>query len=191
MQALHETPELIFAPSTQFDYSKSNYLLLGEIVHRISAKPPPEFLNTEIFRPLDLAMVVDPVGKVPNKATPYESNERSTASNRSECRAVSSAWEQIGDGAVQTTPSQLVRWADNYRTGEVGGPKLLDAQLAGAVETEQGGGDRHGAYLLARQRNTRPRWRLGRIRHRIPREQRPDVPRWRSAATPTGKIPWR
>ena len=62
-----------------------------------------------------------------------------------------SAWEQIGDGAIQTTPSQLVRWADNYRTGKVGGPKLLEAQLAGAVQTDPGGDDRYGAgiYILA------------------------------------------
>jgi CubicO group peptidase (beta-lactamase class C family) len=45
------------------------------------------------------------------------------------------AWEQVGDGAIHTTPSQLVRWADNYRTGKVGGSELLRAQLAGAVET--------------------------------------------------------
>jgi hypothetical protein len=62
-----------------------------------------------------------------------------------------SAWEQIGDGAIQTTPSQLVYWADNYRTSIVGGPELLDAQLSGAVETEPGDADRYGAgiYLMA------------------------------------------
>ncbi len=58
-----------------------------------------------------------------------------------------SGWQQIGDGAIQTTPSQLVRWADNFRTGKVGGPRLLEAQLAGAVPTEPGGADRYGAGI--------------------------------------------
>jgi hypothetical protein len=40
----------------------------------------------------------------------------------------------------------VTRWADNYRTGKVGGSKLLDAQFAGAVETEPGG-DRYGAGI--------------------------------------------
>ncbi|BBX96603.1 hypothetical protein AWC15_21725 [Mycobacterium lacus] len=31
----------------------------------------------------------------------------------------------------------------------MGGPQLLDAQLAGAVETEPGGGDRYGAGIFS------------------------------------------
>ena len=31
----------------------------------------------------------------------------------------------------------------------MGGPKLLDGQLAGAVETEPGGGDRYGAGIFS------------------------------------------
>ena len=38
-------------------------------------------------------------------------------------------WEPIGEGALQTTPSELVRWADNYRKPHVGGPRLVAAQL--------------------------------------------------------------
>lgn len=59
-----------------------------------------------------------------------------------------SAWEQIGDGTIQTMPSQLVYWADNYRTGIVGGPELLDAQLSGAVDTEPGGSTHAPAWRL-------------------------------------------
>jgi hypothetical protein len=81
---------------------------------------------------------------VPGKAVPYEKDADAY-------RASTSGWEQIGDGAIQTTPSQLVVWADNYRTGRVGGARLLDAQLAGAVRTGSGERDRYGAgiYLLS------------------------------------------
>lgn len=99
-QALAAAPELQFKPGTRFDYSNSNYLLLGEIVHRASGQPLPEFLSAEIFQPLGLAMVVDPVGKVPNKAVSYE---KGTGGNRSEYRVGNPAWEQIGDGGIQTT----------------------------------------------------------------------------------------
>lgn len=46
-QALAAAPELQFKPGTRFDYSNSNYLLLGEIVHRASGQPLPEFLSAE------------------------------------------------------------------------------------------------------------------------------------------------
>ncbi|OBG55089.1 MULTISPECIES: serine hydrolase [unclassified Mycobacterium] len=141
LRALAGVDQLEFPPGSRFEYSNSNYLLLGEIVHRASGEPLAEFLSGHIFRPLGLNMVVDPTGPIPGKAVGYDK----------EGNAVASGWGQVGDGGIQTTPSELVRWADNYRTGRVGGPALLRAQLAGAVPTEPGGGDRYGAgiYLLA------------------------------------------
>jgi CubicO group peptidase (beta-lactamase class C family) len=144
LQALVSVPNLEFKPGSRFEYSNSNYLLLGEIVQRISREPLARFLTEQIFHPLGLAMVVDPTGQIPNKAVSYETGS-------DEYRATKSGWEQVGDGGIQTTPSQLVYWADNYRTGRVGGPGLLDAQLTGAVPTQPGGGDSYaaGIYLLA------------------------------------------
>ncbi|OBK21416.1 hypothetical protein A5634_10380 [Mycobacterium asiaticum] len=140
LQALAAAPELVFTPGSRYQYSNSNYLLLGEIVQRVSGEPLADYLNAEIFQPLNLTMVMDPTASIPNKAVSYTG---------SDYRVADSKWEQVGDGGIQTTPTQLVRWADNYRTGKVGGPKLLDAQLAGAVETEPGGGDRYGAGIFS------------------------------------------
>lgn len=142
VQTLASVPELQFKPGSQFDYSNSNYLLLAEIVQRVSGQPLPAFLSAEVFKPLDLAMTMEP-RVVAGSALPYDYDD-----GTGEYTVAVSAWEQVGDGAIQTTPSQLVRWADNYRTGKVGGPKLLEAQLAGAVETEPGGDDRYGAGIF-------------------------------------------
>jgi CubicO group peptidase (beta-lactamase class C family) len=144
LQALVGVPKLEFQPGSRFEYSNSNYLLLGEIVHRLSREPLPQFLTEQIFHPLDLTMVLDPTGPTPGKAVSYEKGSEGY-------RATKSGWEQVGDGGIQTTPSQLVHWADNYRTGRVGGSQLLEAQLTRAVPTEPGGADKYGAgiYLLA------------------------------------------
>jgi CubicO group peptidase (beta-lactamase class C family) len=144
LQTLAAVPKLNFKPGSQFGYSDSNYLLLGEVVHRASGQPLPQFLSAQIFGPLGLGMVMDPVGQIPHKAVSY-------AGRGDGYRVVAMAWEQIGDGAVQATPGQLVQWADNYRTGRVGGPRLLEAQLSGAVEIGPGMPVRYGAgiYLKA------------------------------------------
>jgi CubicO group peptidase (beta-lactamase class C family) len=143
LQALVGVPKLEFQPGSRFEYSNSNYLLLGEIVHRVAREPLPQFLSEQIFRPLGLSMVVDPTGPIPDKAVSYEKGSKGY-------RATKSGWEQVGDGGIQTTPSQLVYWADNYRTGRVGGSNLINAQLTGSVSTEPGGAERYGAgiYLL-------------------------------------------
>jgi CubicO group peptidase (beta-lactamase class C family) len=147
MQAVAAVPKLTFPPGSQFEYSNSNYLLLGEIVRRVSAEPLPQFLAEKIFHPLGLAMVLDPIGPIPGKAVAYEADS-------DDYQATRSGWEQLGDGAIQTTPTQLVYWADNYRTGRVGGAALLDAQLAGAVPTDSGDGDKYGAGIFLQANGT-------------------------------------
>ena len=141
LQALANVSELEFEPGERFDYSNSNYFLLGVVVQRVSGRPLPAFLSAEVFKPLDLAMVMDPRA-IPGSALPYSYDDAVD-----EYTVAVTAWEQVGDGGVQTTPSQLVRWADNYRTGKVGGQRLLDAQLAGAADTG-GDGDRYGAGIF-------------------------------------------
>lgn len=141
LKALAKVRELEFAPGSRWEYSNSNYVLLGRVVESVSGQPLSDFLATRIFAPLGLDMVLDPVRPVPTLATSY-------AKDDGEYVAAPSSWEQTGDGSIQTTPSQLVRWADNYRTGAVGGPELLAAQVDGAVDTGSETGERYGAGIF-------------------------------------------
>jgi CubicO group peptidase (beta-lactamase class C family) len=68
LQALAAVPKLNFTPGSQFGYSDSNYLLLGEIIHRVSGEPLPRFLSAQIVGPLGLGIVMDPAGQIPHKA---------------------------------------------------------------------------------------------------------------------------
>jgi CubicO group peptidase (beta-lactamase class C family) len=125
VRSITAVPRPAFAPGARFEYSNSNYVLLAEVVHGASGTPLPRFLADRVFGPLDLAMTLDPTGTVKGKALSYEGDA-----------PVAWPWQQIGDGGVQTTPTELVRWADNYRTGRLGGRELLTAQLADPVEID-------------------------------------------------------
>jgi CubicO group peptidase (beta-lactamase class C family) len=116
-----------------FAYSNSNYVLLAEIVAAVAGMPLPAFLHDKVFTPLRLDMAVTPGARGPRIALPY------SKSPTGGWAAAGSGWTQVGDGSVLTTPGELVRWADNYRTGTVGGPALLRAQTAGAVPTGPSG----------------------------------------------------
>ena len=141
LKALAKAKELDFKPGTQWEYSNSNYLLLGQVVERASGQSLSDFLRAEIFKPLGLKMVLDPARPVPTLAESYTRDD-------GKYTVATTAWEQTGDGSIQTTPSQLVIWADNYRTGAVGGPTLLAAQVDGAVTTDADTGDRYGAGIF-------------------------------------------
>ncbi|WP_159045252.1 serine hydrolase domain-containing protein [Streptomyces sp. WM6373] len=113
-------------PGKRFSYSNSNYVLLAHVVEKVTGKPFPAFLQQEFFTPLHLRMALSPAVDVPGKAKSYAEKDGSFTPD-------ASPWKQYGDGSVQTTPGEMVRWADNYRTGRVGGPALLTAVTRGAV----------------------------------------------------------
>ncbi|MBD0293209.1 MAG: beta-lactamase family protein [Jiangellaceae bacterium] len=129
LKAVAAANELQFEPGFKFEYSASNYLLLAEIVRAVTGSPLPAVMERMIFEPLDLDMTMDPAAEIADKAVSY------TATLGGGHDAVDWAWQQVGDGGINTTPAELVRWADNYRTGRLGGSRLQYAQLAGAAHT--------------------------------------------------------
>jgi len=131
----------------RFDYSNSNYILLAEVIEQAAQQPLPEFARTHIFEPLALDMVIDPYGASPDNTDPSSARSYVLNLTSEQWEPAGSRWEQLGDGSIQSTPSELVRWADNYRTGRLGGPQLIDAQL-GTTTTASPGDERYGAGLF-------------------------------------------
>lgn len=123
-----------------FRYSNSHYVLLAEVVHAAAGVDLPTFLHERVLAPLKLEMHMRPGATSAGIATPY-------AQEGTRWRATPSGWTQLGDGSVYGTPSDLARWGDQYRTGEVGGPTWLDAVTEGAVPTGGPTGAQYGAGI--------------------------------------------
>lgn len=54
IELLSQQSNLNFIPKKQYSYSNSNYLLLAEIISRISKMDFREFIQQEVFQPLDM-----------------------------------------------------------------------------------------------------------------------------------------
>ena len=135
-----------FEPGERFAYSSSNYVLLAEVVRAAAGQELPDFARKRIFEPLGLAMEIDPFGASPDNTGSSSARAYVRDPAGGNWDPGGSRWEQVGDGSVQTTPSELVRWADNYRTGDLGGEDLLAAQLTDAANV--GEGARYGAGIV-------------------------------------------
>ena len=108
LQALSHQQTLRFAPGTKFEYSDSAYVVLAQIIERISGQRYAEFLKENVFDPLGMkdSMVVDDrKQKVPRLALSY--------SNRS------GHWEDItyspensiyGEDGIYSTINDLYKW---------------------------------------------------------------------------------
>ncbi len=63
--------KLRFQPGTKWEYSNSNYLLLGVVIEHVSGQPLGTFLREKIFDPVQLRMVADLGQEIPGRARSY------------------------------------------------------------------------------------------------------------------------
>lgn len=110
---------LMFKPGDDISYSNTNYALLSLVVERVSGKPLAEFLNNEIFRPLGMnssALVPFATSVTDNQAKGYVPT--AGAGYEEGLMLV----ELCGDGGINSTLADMLRWLDNYRHDQHFGP---------------------------------------------------------------------
>ncbi|MFQ5748696.1 MAG: serine hydrolase domain-containing protein [Planctomycetota bacterium] len=145
-----------FPPGSAFEYSNSNYFLLGEIVSRVSGVPFPEFARRELFEPLGMAHTHfhhDHTHVVPHAAHGY-------ACGRGAWKVVDTPLDHVGDGGLFTTAGDLARWAANLRSPVGGGRKWLALMTAPGWDFGPGPHGREGYAFGLEIRTGTP---LGRV----------------------------
>ena len=118
--------ELNFAPGSEHLYSNSGYLLLAQIVKRVSGKSLREFAEENIFRPLgmanthfqdDLTMIVR------NRAVGYSPR------NGGGFNTVVTNFDRVGSAGVMTSVEDLLLWDHNFYENRLGGGMDLINQI--------------------------------------------------------------
>ena len=112
---------LNFVPGTEWSYSNSGYVLLPEIVTRVSGMKFSEFLHKRVLDPLGMnnsRYVDDPDIVIRNRALAYEpQGSPSGGAWRADMRLGN---ERGGAGALFTAAADLVRWNDALASGRLG-----------------------------------------------------------------------
>jgi CubicO group peptidase (beta-lactamase class C family) len=92
---------LDFTPGSQFEYSNTNYVLLGAVIEAVSHMPYEAFIHERIARPLKLATLsFEPPASNPNVV-------RSTWSSQATYAA----------GGLYAAPDDIVRWDEAFFGG--------------------------------------------------------------------------
>ena len=112
---------LNFEPGSEWSYSNSGYVLLPEVVTRVSGMKFSEFLRTRVLEPIGMThsrYVDDPDIVIRNRALAYEPlGSTSGGAWRADMRL---GKERGGAGALFTTAADLVRWNDALGSGRLG-----------------------------------------------------------------------
>lgn len=135
LQGLSEQSGLIFNPGTKFEYSNTGYFLLYQIVERASGKRFADFLQEDIFLPLGMSrsFLAAEGGDNSRRVTGYIRSEQS------QYEVSESPWDVFGASLVYSSVNDLMKWGNNFSTGQVGGRKLIDKMLSPLSEIGEHG----------------------------------------------------
>lgn len=123
LQIITRQKALNFPPGSEFLYSNTGFFLLSVIVKRVSGHTLREFATENIFKPLGMTHTQyrDEHGfLIPNRAMAYDPDKEKNGYTLDV-----SYFEQTGDGAVHTSVEDLLKWDENFYTGQVGGKDFL------------------------------------------------------------------
>jgi hypothetical protein len=121
---IYRQKELNFAPGSEHLYSNTGYMLLSEIVAKVSGQPFGRWLQENVFGPLGMThtqIYDDHQRLVKGRAYSYQ-------------RGPDGQWQKSvlsyanrGATSLFTTAGDLALWLGNFATGKAGGPAVLAA----------------------------------------------------------------
>jgi len=124
LRLMSKQRKLNFAPNSQYLYSNMGYTLLALVVKRVSGQSLREFTTERIFQPLGMSNTHfrdDHAEIVPGFANGYEragDSFRTSVTN----------FNTTGATSLLATAEDLLRWDENFYTGQVGG-KAFTGQM--------------------------------------------------------------
>jgi CubicO group peptidase (beta-lactamase class C family) len=99
---------LRFAPGTRWEYSNTNYFLLGMVIEKASGKSYPDYMRDRIFKPLGMSSTfINTSGLTfKNAATGYNS-----VGGKWEKARLDDASQPFAAGAIVSTPADMAKWS--------------------------------------------------------------------------------
>ena len=116
---------LNFTPGAGYEYTNSDYLLLGALVERVTGKSLGAFAEEHLFAPLHMSSTqfYDQLHKLQAVAAGY-------AERNGRFRKITQPLLTSGAGGLYTSIEDLLRWDDNFNNPAVGGPAFLNFMFA-------------------------------------------------------------
>ena len=97
-----------FEPGTKWQYSNTNYFLLGMIIEKVSGKSYPDYMQKQVFKPLGMtSTVINTSGlKITNAALGHKLDGGVWKTEKQDDPS-----QPFAAGAVVSTPKDMAKWA--------------------------------------------------------------------------------
>ena len=124
--ALIEHQRLDFAPGSKWEYSNSNYFLLGHVVELVAHQPWSAYIREHIFNPAGMSEsgFMEDEAAFPDMATGY-ADDKGVPTPAGSFRG----WAG-GAGAIVSTGTDLAKWDDALASGKIVSADDLQLMMA-------------------------------------------------------------
>jgi len=150
---------LHFVPGTRFEYSNSNYILLGAIVEKVSGQTYADYVDTHIFAPAGMSETVFSAEEVDINLIAHGYTELDTQGEMTVgVRRSAAAYEPAtasAAGGVYTTAADLLRFDRSLRAHQLLSPAATDQLLIPRVDDDRPG-YRYGYGFSIREADDEP-----------------------------------
>ncbi len=134
---------LNFSPGSKYEYSNSNYFLLGAIIEGVSGVTYPDYLSAHVFGAADLQATYYEVPPASTAAVGYVFNGSQAVAATPMIRSAAFA-----AGALSSTVGDLVKWDDALAQGKIVSPSSYSQMIAPTAVSNFGYGFGLGVVTL-------------------------------------------
>tara|TARA_R110002096_G_scaffold5484_2_gene25576 strand:- start:139 stop:1836 length:1698 start_codon:yes stop_codon:yes gene_type:complete len=145
-----------FEAGAEVEYSNTGYILLAEIVARVSETAFEDFAASRIFEPLGMTDTRFQASRntlIPGRAASYYPSENGFSN-------IVAAGEVMGSTGLYTSALDLLKWAGNFETRQVGDDFVFD-QMAQRSAASNGDASTFGRGQELRPYNGLQTWSHG------------------------------
>lgn len=144
LELIAKNPKLVFKPGAKYEYSNSGYMVLAQIVEKVSKKRFAEFMKENVFEPLGMTNTVvydETHPKILHRANCYSHLKSGEFKNT----AHDDLNNVYGDGSVRSTIEDLYKWDQALYTEKlVSAATLKRAWTEGKTNSGEGIGYGYG-----------------------------------------------
>ena len=119
--------DLLFPPGSRYEYSNSNYYLLGLVVEKVTGQTYPAFLESRVLKPAGLSSTFYNDGA--RAGAPLATGYTATPNGPQPVAPENADWG-FAAGSIASTVGDLARWDEALRS-----PGLLDARSLSEMHT--------------------------------------------------------
>nr|WP_297782768.1 serine hydrolase domain-containing protein [uncultured Allomuricauda sp.] len=126
LEVIRNQPKLEFVPGTRHTYNSTTYVVLSEILEKVTDTPADEWIETHIFRPLKMnnTQIESYVGElITNAAESYSLNSEAEYANEKSNRAI------FGAADVYSSIEDLAKWFTVFGSDALGGKEARNLFL--------------------------------------------------------------